>query len=195
MSNAQLPQRVAQDDLLVELMRDLAAGDSRALSAIYRATSGGVYALALRILRDRAAAEDVVATVYTDAWRRAADYDPSRGSVRAWLMVMCRSRALDTIRAGAALRLEALHSYEEESDDSAPDPCDLLAATRRSSCVHTCIARLAPLDRQMLGLAFFRGHTHSEIAEHMDMPLGSVKTRLRRSLQILRACVAESGQD
>ncbi|MEO6436696.1 MAG: sigma-70 family RNA polymerase sigma factor [Tepidisphaeraceae bacterium] len=179
------PGCFSEDDLL-RMMRLLASRDPAALAQLYDATVNRVYAFALRVLKDPPAAEEVVSDVYLQVWRTAATYSPERGSVTTWLLMICRSRALDAFRS----RSEPMPHCEFMDDlasETAEDPEGLLAATQRNSCVHTALAALAPLPRQLIALAFFRGYTHQEIAASTGLPLGSVKSHIRRGLTSLRA--------
>lgn len=166
----------------------IAARDQAALAELYDGTVSRVYALALRIVGDDSLAEEVVSDVYFQAWIDAGKYDAARGSVQAWLMVICRSRALDAWRKRGR-SVPATNSCE--LDGAAFDPGDivpdLLEATQRHGAVHRALARLEPLQRQLLGLAFFRGLSHAEIASHLGLPLGTVKTLIRLALRKLRS--------
>lgn len=176
---------------LVERMR---AGDEQALAALYDATVSRLYGLALRITRVAQTAEEVVEDTYFQAWRQAAAYDAARGPVIAWLLTICRSRALDALRrddpAERCADPEALRGAEVAAD---ADPCDLLAATRRDREVHAALARLAPEARQLVALAFFRGLTHREIAAFNGLPLGTVKITLYRACRKLQRWLSEAG--
>jgi len=178
---------------LVERMRQ---GDEQALGALYDATVTRLYSLALRLTRVAQTAEEVVEESYFQAWRQATRYDPARGPVIAWLLTICRSRALDALRraepAETCADPDALRPAEVQ--DGA-DPCDLLAATRRGSAVHAALAQLAPQARQLVALAFFRGLTHSEIAACSGLPIGTVKTTLHRACRKLQALLAEQEGD
>lgn len=180
-------------DPLAALMPQVAGGDQAAFARLYGATARRVYSLALRMVRDPAAAEEVAADVYLHAWRRAADYDASRGTVATWLLVICRSRALDALRSAASAGAHAAGAGAAGEDGAHPDPCDLLLATRESSRVHACIDALAPVQRQLLALAFFRGYSHAEIATFSGMPLGTVKSHLKRALGALQETLRDKG--
>jgi RNA polymerase sigma factor (sigma-70 family) len=174
------------DDRLPELVARMALRDAAALEAVYDITVGRVYGLAMRVLQDVAAAEEVVSDVYHQAWRSAGTYSRERGSVTGWLLMICRSRALDALRTRDAVASGEARMRDVTSA-MADDPQDLLEATQRSSCVHAALAALAPMQRQLIALAFFRGYTHEEIAASSGLPLGSVKSLIRRGLNHLRA--------
>ena len=182
----------SSDALLLDCMQRIVNQDQTALAELYDATVGRVHGLALRILKDGAAAEEVVSDVYLQAWREAGRYDPARGPVQGWLLIICRSRALDAIRRRDPA---IVHPDPHELLDVAPaqqgDLQDLLEATRSCSRVHEALAALAPLQRQILSLAFFRAYSYSEVAIHFGMPLGSVKTLIRGALRELRGMVGD----
>lgn len=168
-------------------LRLIAQGDDAALTQLYDHTSSRVYGLALRITRSRCAAEDVLIEVYWQVWRQAASYAAERGSALGWLMLLCRSRALDFLRNQDKAELHAkTEDYADGSQQTHATPEELLLAVERSSAVHAALRELSALQRQLLTLAFFRGYTHQEIAACMSLPLGSVKTHMRRALQTLR---------
>lgn len=180
-----LDSAAAVDAELATLVPRLLQGDQQALARVYDLTVSRVYGLALRITGKPESAEEVAEDVYLQVWRTARDYSIERGKVIAWLLTICRSRAIDF------LRRQDIAESSEHPEDLAPhaeddDPQDLLAATRLNEKLHAAIGRLDPLERQLLSLAFFRGLTHEEIALHSKLPLGSVKTYLRRALGCLR---------
>jgi RNA polymerase sigma factor (sigma-70 family) len=179
---------VALDDpQLAALIERVARQDERALEALYDATSRRVHALVLRILQNRALAEEVVEDSFWQVWRQATRYDAARGRPLTWLLAMARSRAID------ALRRDQRFQHDELPDDDAPEcaasaapPQDLLDATRGAGALHAALLRLDARSRQLVGLAFFRGLTHEEIAEREQLPLGTVKSLIRRALLALR---------
>jgi RNA polymerase sigma-70 factor (ECF subfamily) len=183
----------ARDAALAGLVLQMAAGEEAALGEFYDATLGKVYGLALRITCPTDAAEDVAAEVYTQAWRQAGRYDPARGRPLAWLLTMCRSRALDSLRrrdeADAHPEPETL---AEPVEAEGADPLDMLETVERNGALHTALQALTPIQRQLLALAYYRDLTHQEIAAHAGLPLGTVKSHIRKALLRLRA-VLERG--
>jgi RNA polymerase sigma-70 factor (ECF subfamily) len=139
------------------------------------------------MLGNTADAEEVVCDSYVQAWRSAARFDPGRGSVLAWLLMMCRSRALDLLRQrrSRAAAESAVSRCAEEGRESAPE--ELLDQAQSGAAVHQALGALSPLRRQLVALAFFRGLSHQEIAQAVRLPIGTVKSHLRRSLQGMRA--------
>ena len=172
---------------LERLLMLAAAMDRDAFAELYDATAPRLYGLAVRIVRDHALAEDVLSDVYLQVWRTAGDYDPARGTVLAWLGVMCRSRALDALRRWRGRDATGVERDSVDlSSETPPAPLDVLEAFERGTRVHAAVAELTAVQRELVGLAYFRGYTHQELAAFLDMPLGTVKTHLHRALKALR---------
>ena len=175
------------DDQLVTLIERIAQRDQRALEALYDATSGRIHGLVLRITQQRALAEEAVEDTFWQVWRQAPRFDSARGRPITWLLAMARTRAIDALRRDERFQHDELPEEGLAEDESASVPAqELLAATRGSVALHEALATLDPRARQLVSLAFFRGLTHDEIAQQEALPLGTVKSLLRRSLQHLR---------
>lgn len=160
--------------------------DEQCLADLYDATLAKVYGLALKITRRHDLAEEVVEDTYMQAWQEIAKFDSTRGPIIAWLMVICRSRAIDALR-----RLDAAESHAEPEKlssqiDNANSPLDILLMLERESDIRQAVANLNALQRQLISLAFFKGYTHEEIANHMQMPLGTVKSSIKRAQDKLK---------
>jgi RNA polymerase sigma-70 factor (ECF subfamily) len=189
-SDAQAIFQPASDDQESNLRACLAAIQARnenALAQLYDATVGRVYGLALRITRLRETAEEVAEDVYMQVWRDASRFDPQRGvGVLGWLLVICRSRALDALRRadGADSHPEPHTLAPELAANDTPEA--LLQAAQQNSALRAALEQLNALQRQMLALAFFRGLTHEEIAGQLALPLGTVKSHIRRALMALK---------
>jgi RNA polymerase sigma-70 factor (ECF subfamily) len=179
----------AQQADLAALVARMGRGDEAALAAFYDSTMPRVYGLAVRICGNPALAEEVAADVYHQCWTAAARYDSARSRVLTWVLMICRSRAIDAVRArDPAFAHEAPDTLVEDDEDRPRerDPRDLLELAQAGTALHGALAGLSPVQRQMIGLAFFRGLSHQEIAEHSKLPLGTVKAHIRRALELLR---------
>jgi RNA polymerase sigma factor (sigma-70 family) len=189
---ASLPPSGEDDNVLRGCLNEICEQDQAALGRFYDLTVSRVYGVALRIVRNDDMAEEVVSDVYMQVWRDAHRYDDSRGRVLGWLLIIARSRALDLLR-----RQDEAFSHPEpydlvsEPDNGQKSAEDLLEAAQAGSALHAAMSELTPLQRQLLSLAFFRGLSHSEIVEHCGMPLGSVKTHIRRALGVLREVLGD----
>jgi|Transcript_23366 RNA polymerase sigma factor (sigma-70 family) len=174
------------DEELALLVARVMDQDERALAVLYEQLSGQVYALCLRITGEVGRAEEVLEDVFWQVWRQAPRFCASRGNVRAWVMTMARSRAIDAARSRRRDRefwdSRELSELGEALDSEQAGPQDLLAAAQEGSRLHQALLGLDPVRRQVVSLSFFRGMTQLEIAEHTGMPLGTVKSHLRRSL-------------
>lgn len=169
-----------------ELLAQVAEGDAQAFAALYDAWSGRLFALVLQILVDRAQSEEVLQEVFLEVWQRAATFSPERGSVRAWLVTMTRRRAIDRVRASQAARdrdRAYRGSYEPNYDMTVQTVEDRLEGRR----VRRALEAIGEPHRSTIELAYFSGLTHSQIAEHCGVPLGTVKTRIRDGISKLRA--------
>ncbi|HKP38446.1 MAG TPA: sigma-70 family RNA polymerase sigma factor [Pyrinomonadaceae bacterium] len=181
------PSEITDNDLL----RGITRGDEQALGAIYDRYRLILFGLILRILHDRQEAEDVLQETFLQVWRRAADFDESRGRVFTWLVTIARSRALDRLRAlGSRARLadEVAHTADADAGDAAQDALK----SEQGTIVRQALAELPAEQRRALFLAYFEGLTQTEISARLGEPLGTVKTRMRTGLMKLRALLAES---
>lgn len=187
----QLAMHRIREQRLGALVARMAQGDQSALAELYDETNPLVYGLALRILRDQHAAEDVTIEVYTQVHRQASHFDSQRGTASAWLLTLTRSRAIDR------LRIETLRREREESLDETttvvsligdPEACSASSELRR--IVQQALLRLTPEQREVIEIAYFSGLSHSEIAAKLGQPLGTVKTRIRTGMLLLREHLA-----
>lgn len=182
-------------DRLESLVARMAGGEQAALSDLYRQTVGPIFAIACAVLRSKEDAEEVVCDVYTHAWRRAGTYDAVRGGVMGWLTVMARHKAIDRLRQRRqhlSLDDERQEGLAESLQGSAPGPEEVLARFQSGTAIHRALASLTPQRRQLLGLAFFQGLSHQQIAAAVGLPLGTVKSHVRRALAILQGELAAS---
>ena len=174
---------------LQDLLRAMAHGDQEALAGVYQQTVAQVHAIAMRLLRCREDAEEVVCDVYAHAWQNARTYDSRRGPVMGWLAVMTRSRAVDRLRQRRnVLSLDDARqaSLAASLVGEALSPEQVLTQFQSGTAVHRALRSLSAERRYLLGLAFFHGLSHQEIAEATRIPLGTVKSHLRRALAALQ---------
>lgn len=172
----------------------IAAGDQSALAAFYEGTAAQAFGLALRIVGNRAAAEDVLEEVYVQAWRQADRYAPDRGSPLAWLMMITRTRSLDHVRARKADPVKGVAISEAlDVPADAPSPEDASAHAEWHGPLHEALDALPAEQREVIDLAYFEGLSHSEIAERLDVPVGTVKTRMRLGMSKVRETLVAFG--
>lgn len=176
-------------DALASDIRRLAAGESRALEPIYRATAAKLFGICLRITRDRGEAEDALQDVYVSLTQAAGRYDPDRASPLAWLATFARNRAIDRLRRSKRLTEAAPIEAAAAIPDAAPLADAVLSAGQDRARVHSCLEALDDPARSAIRTAFFDGVTYAEIAERQAQPLGTVKSWVRRGLAKLKACL------
>jgi RNA polymerase sigma-70 factor (ECF subfamily) len=181
----------SRDQDLVSLVERVATGDQSALAALYDETNRLIYSLVLRVLGDASSAEEVLLDVYTQVWRQAASYDVKRGAPLAWMATIARSRAIDRLRSGwqDKRRKESLDVLGDAPSNSS-SPEEDAAISERQKFVREALKLLTPEQRQVIELAYYSGLSHSEIAEKLNQPLGTVKTRTRLGMMKLREALA-----
>ena len=178
---------VARDRTLSALVARMSDKDQAALGELYDLTVRRLHAFALRIVRDSGLAEEVTEDALFQAWREANRFDAGRGKVITWLLTICRSRALDALRrADIAESVEDPDEFRAQEASLMAEPEQLIGQFETGSAVHQALLQLPAKERQAVSLAFFRGLTHQEIADHWQMPLGSVKTLMHRAFAQLR---------
>jgi len=169
----------------------MARGEGEAVADLYDRHARPIYSLALRILGDVTDAEDVVQEVFSQAWRQASRYSAARGAVAAWLLTLARSRAIDRLRAKRARPAELTDErMADQLVDAGPAVDSMLLSSEQVSRVRTALDELPLLQRAALELAYFEGLTHAEIADRLEQPLGTVKTRIRLAMLKLRGLLA-----
>lgn len=179
----------ANRSLLIATLARIPRGDRAALQTVYRLTSAKLFGVCLRILGERADAEDVLQEVYVTVWRRAADFDPDRSSPMTWLIAIARNRAIDRLRADKqARRMEPIDAASEVADAGLRADA-ALESSEANIRLHGCLDELADHERTALRSAFFDGNTYEELAEQMDVPLGTMKSWIRRGMMKLKACL------
>jgi RNA polymerase sigma-70 factor (ECF subfamily) len=163
-----------------------ADGDQSAVAELYDATSNVVFSLALRVLGERASAEDVVIEVYAQVWKQASAYDPRRGTPLAWLLTLTRSRSIDILRSRQRVRATEPLDAASQTLAGTPGPEETSSVAERRRAVSRALESLNEDQRQAIELAYFADLSHTEIAAKLGQPLGTVKTRIRTGLLRLR---------
>ena len=174
---------------LQPLVKAIAQGETAALASLYDATVGKVVAVARAVLHNVEDAEEVTCDVYTQVWRTAHHFDAIQGSVQGWLLTIARNRSIDMLRQRQSRqRAFAAEQAPKETPDERVlgNPEDVLGLFQSGMMVHTVLAALSPLRRELVGMAFFRGLSHAQIAAETGLPLGTVKAHIRRALDALR---------
>lgn len=188
--NFEAHQRLGDEELIILVQRK----DMRALEVLYDRHAGAAYSLALRIVGEQHAAEDATQDAFLSVWRSKSSFDAGRGSVRSWLLGIVRNRAIDLLRRTTVARAR-LDLDDEAAMDAQPaaEETDEEAIRReRSSRVRQALRGLPDEQSQVIWLAYFGGFTHSEIAEMLGAPLGTVKGRMRLGLAKIQSQLAEA---
>lgn len=184
---------MADSAALQQDLARVALGDRAAFARVYQATSAHLFGVALRILNRRDAAEDVLQEAFVSVWHHAGSYQAATSQPMTWLISIVRNRALDVVRS-AAVRHETempmtSEGEEVEIEDTAPTPLAMLTQATEAMAIRGCMDELDAAQRQCLALAYYQGMSHSEVAQHLQAPLGSVKAWVRRGLDRLKKCV------
>lgn len=185
-SGAPSPEGVPEGARLAELLKRSSRGDTAAFADFYDSTAARAFGLAVRVVRDRTQAEEVTQEAYLEVWRNVARYDASRGSAIGWLLTIVHRKAVDRVRsAEAASRRDTSYHRDNQVVDH-----DATAEAAESSMeahrVRTALTRLTEVQREAVGLAYFGGYTHTEVARMLDLPVGTAKTRIRDGLIRMR---------
>ena len=177
---------IARRELAAALAR-VGAGDRAALRLVYQDTSATLFGVLVRILQDRSEAEDVLQDVYVTVWRKAGSYDPGRASPITWLVAIARNRAIDRLRAGGRRTVpieEASHVRDET-----PGALDTVVRGEMHARLARCLGEIEEKTARAIRAAFIDGATYEELAERMGVPLGTMKSWIRRGLIKLRTCM------
>jgi RNA polymerase sigma-70 factor, ECF subfamily len=177
----------AHSDDTALLLQRCAGGDRGAFRALYDRWGSRLHGIALRITRQPSLAADATQDAFVQIWQQAHRFDPARGSAEAFLVSLVRYRALDLVRR----RAREVPGYEpDDREDETPDALSRLVTTAEGAALHRCLGKLDAERRRLVMLAFVEGLSHSELAERLRVPLGTVKSWIRRSLLSLRECLA-----
>ncbi len=182
------------DTRLIALLQRIAQKDQAALRSLYDTCAGKLYGLALRVVSHRELAEDVLQEAFLNIWRSAPDYSATLSPPMAWMGLIVRSRALDLLRRRAAERTHLTQEIDETLAATLAGegltPLDTAQASEQAWALNQCLGRLESKQREVVTLAYMRDLSHSELASQLQLPLGTVKTWIRRGLDQLRQCMA-----
>jgi len=194
----------ARSQALAQLLSRSALGDRVAFKQLYEQTSGHLYAVLLRIQRDRSVADDLLQDVFVNVWKAAGNFDAQQSQPLTWLTQIARNKAIDSLRrANARPKLASVHHDDDDDDhpdldqrlaDDGPGPAELLERASDARQLDLCMAGLSAQQRQSVALAFFDGLSHAEVAERLQQPLGTVKSWVRRALMSLKSCLDRATQ-
>ena len=179
---------------LMDLLARTALADQRAFAELYNLTSAHLYAVALRILRQSASAEEVLQESFVNIWHHAGSYVATRSQPLTWLTSIVRNRCLDQLRRR---EVDTVTIDDEDEGmtlpDNGPTPLEMLVSGADARAVKACVEALESGQKQAVALAFYRGLSHAELAAHLHEPLGTVKSWVRRGLERLKACLDAAG--
>ena len=181
------------DTQLIALLDRVARADEAALRELYDLTSSKLYGVAVRVVSKREWAEDVLQEAYLNIWRIACDYKATLSPPMAWMGLVVRSRGLDFLRRRASERVDRMQELDDMISDTvagdAANPMDTTQASEQAWALHQCLNQLENKQREVVSLAYLRDLSHSELAGQLKLPLGTVKTWIRRGLEQLRGCM------
>ena len=185
---------------LSHLLARAGLGDRAAFATLYERTSSHLFAVVLRINKDRGQAEDILQEVYVSVWRAAQGFDAAQAQPLTWLTSIARNRAIDSLRrsqtqpqfhSAAPSDSENSDVYDDLADDK-PGPLELLSQASEARALSHCMQHLSAQQRQSVALAFYEGLSHAEVATKMHQPLGTVKSWVRRAMQSLKSCLEQA---
>ena len=171
---------------LRDLLRRSGRGDEAAFAQLYDATSARAYGMALRVVRDPAQAEEVAQEAFLEIWRTASRYDPDRGSALSWLLTITHRKAVDRVRSAEASSRRDTSYHQNDRPIEHDTTAEAVQSSLEAHRVRGALATLTDVQREAVGLAYFGGYTHTEVATMLDLPLGTAKTRIRDGLIRLR---------
>lgn len=179
---------------LIMLLDRVALADEAALRELYDLTSSKLYGVAVRVVTNREWAEDVLQEAFLNIWRIAGDYKATLSPPMAWMALVVRSRGVDFLRRRNSDRADAVQELDDVISDTvagnSPNPMDTTLASEQARALHACLSKLDNKQREVVSLAYMRDLSHAELAEQLKLPLGTVKTWIRRGLEQLRGCMS-----
>jgi len=178
----------AERDALNQLLQQAGCNDQKAFAELYRRTSSKLFGVCMRMLRDRGEAEEVLQETYTTVWRRAGSFDASRASAITWLVTLSRNKAIDRLRQHREELLDDPSRLDEAVDEQ-PTPAAGAETSQEYQRLQQCLDELEPQQQSSVREAFFTGATYNELATRCKVPLGTMKSWIRRSLMQLRTCL------
>jgi RNA polymerase sigma-70 factor (ECF subfamily) len=177
-----------------DIYRPLKERDAEGLARLYDRYAGLAYGLALKVVTDSGRAEDIVQEVFLSVWNKPASFDPDRGSFRTWLLTLVRNRSIDALRGRSRREMGEVELPVQLVDNNPDsDPWPALALSMERDLIREAVRSLPAEQSQAIELAFFGGYTHSEIATRLDLPLGTVKGRLRLGMEKLHSYLTARG--
>jgi len=183
------------DTALIALIDRISLADEKALRELYELTSPKLYGVAVRVVTNREWAEDVLQEAFINIWRIAGDYRSTLSPPMAWMALVVRSRGLDFLRRRASERADKMQELDDVISDTvagdSPNPMDTAQASQQAKALHDCLSLLDNKQREVVSLAYMRDMSHNELAAQLKLPLGTVKTWIRRGLEQLRGCMAK----
>ena len=182
----------AAQQRLVDLLAKSALGDRKAFAEVYDATKSKLFAVSLRIVRERHLAEEVLQDSFVSIWNHAADYAQAKSAPTTWMSAIVRNRSLDIVRRTRE-EPDVDDKLAANLEDESASPAREMQKRAEAHSLRECLGELEAEQRQSIALAFYQGLSHSELADHLRRPLGTVKTHIRRGLLKLRDCLARTG--
>jgi RNA polymerase sigma-70 factor (ECF subfamily) len=175
-------------EYLARLLSQAGRGDEKAFAELYRLTSGKLFGVCLRMLRNRNEADEVLQEIYTTVWNRAASFDVAKAGALTWLVTLSRNKSIDRLRQHREESSREATDFEGIVDEQA-SPADGAEVSQEHRRLQDCLDQLEPQQRKSVREAFFSGATYNELAGRLNVPLGTMKSWIRRSLMQLRTCL------
>ncbi len=172
---------------LADLLLQVGQGDDAAFATLYDATAARVHGLVCRVLVDRAMSEEVTQEVFLEVWRSSPRFDPSRGSALSWLFTIAHGKAVDRVRSTESARHRDTAYVVTQNEPEYDSTAELVDGSMRADVVRAAIGQLSPVQREAVELAYFEGISQAEVAQRLNIPLGTAKSRIRDGLLKLRA--------